>query len=339
MKRTEGHLERTIDDLRENAVLYWPSGLVQSGDSSVPLLVSTQENFLSLLASADSNPFSWESALSSSSLSANLFLKHLMIFTDVGGERVMRFAATMIDLFPDNKFKFIWNGSQYEYKFSTTQPKWTNPALKLTNSGLKTPMMLMPETKDLINLLLFAGLSIDPMLPIEMEEKCVVGGLIGHRSELDTEAKQKYLHVSRISGGANANALGQAAENYVKNFLSRKLTNWDFSNSKIPGVSQNLGRTDTSFDIVSKSPTGNYCAIEVSFQVTTNSTIERKSGQAVARKDLLNQAGHKVAYVLDGAGNFQRSSAMSNIIENSDCSVTFADIELTRLADYIRGLG
>lgn len=332
-------MTRTIDDLRDNAVLFWPSGLLQTGDSTVPLLVSTQEKFLSVLASADATPFSWESVLSNSSLSANLFLKHLMIFADVGGERVMRFAGTMTDLFPDDKFTFMWNGNQFEYEFSTASPRWTNSALKLTNDGLRSPVILMPETKDLINLLLFAGLSIDPLVPEEIEDKCVVGGLIGHRDELDTEAKRKYLHVSRISGGAKSNALGQAAQNYVREFLSSRLSGWDFSRSTIPGISQNLGLTNTSFDIVSESPTGKYCVIEVSFQVTTNSVIERKSGQAVARKNLLNGAGHKVTYVLDGAGNFQRSSAMSNIIANSDYAVTFADSELTKLVDYIRGLG
>ncbi|MCP4418271.1 MAG: restriction endonuclease, partial [Chloroflexi bacterium] len=41
--------------------------------------------------------------------------------------------------------------------------------------------------------------------------------------------------------------------------------------------------------------------IEVSFQVTTNSTIERKAGPAAARYKLMHTNAYKIAYVLDGS--------------------------------------
>ncbi|NJL89277.1 MAG: hypothetical protein HC916_05335 [Coleofasciculaceae cyanobacterium SM2_1_6] len=75
--------------------------------------------------------------------------------------------------------------------------------------------------------------------------------------------------------------------------------------------------------------------IEVSFQVNTNSTIERKAGQAAERKSLLNAAGYKIAYVIDGAGNFQRSAAISTICQYSDCTVAYSDSELNILADFL----
>jgi hypothetical protein len=76
--------------------------------------------------------------------------------------------------------------------------------------------------------------------------------------------------------------------------------------------------------------------VEVSFQVTTNSTIERKAGQADERKKLMNSAGYKIAYVIDGAGNFQRSSAISTICKYSDCTVAYSDSEFDILAEFIR---
>ena len=91
----------------------------------------------------------------------------------------------------------------------------------------------------------------------------------------------------------------------------------------------------TSFDIVVASPTGKYCAIEASFQVTTNSVIERKAGQAQARQLQLHAAGHKIAYIIDGAGNFQRSSALKTICHYSDCTVTYKDSELDLLVDFL----
>ena len=93
-----------------------------------------------------------------------------------------------------------------------------------------------------------------------------------------------------------------------------------------------------SFDIVAQSPKGKYCAIEVSFQVTTNSTIERKAGQASDRQRLLHRAGHKIAYVIDGAGNFERQSAVKTILANSDYTAAFTDEELDALAAFLRKL-
>lgn len=79
-----------------------------------------------------------------------------------------------------------------------------------------------------------------------------------------------------------------------------------------------------------------YLAIEVSFQVTTNSTIERKSGQAKTRYEQIEQAGHRIAYVLDGAGNFQRETALRVICSYSHCTVAFSHSELDILCNFIR---
>lgn len=133
--------------------------------------------------------------------------------------------------------------------------------------------------------------------------------------------------------------MGQLCQAYVRERLQHALPTWDFSKHTIPGISQNAGRTDMSFDLVAESPTRKFCAIEVSFQVTTNSVIERKAGQAADRQRLLHASGHKIAYVIDGAGNFQRRSALSTICQHSDCTVTFKDEELDALGDFLKSLG
>ena len=171
-----------------------------------------------------------------------------------------------------------------------------------------------------------------------MLDKCVVGSMLGDKPALDAFIRQRYLHVSRITGGATANRMGQLCQGYVAERLQAALPDWDFSARTVPGGSQNAGRTDTAFDLVAKGPAGQACAIEVSFQVTTNSTIERKAGQAGDRQRLLHQLGYKIAYVLDGAGNFQRRSALQTILAHSDCTVSFTDGELDRLADFLRSM-
>jgi hypothetical protein len=74
----------------------------------------------------------------------------------------------------------------------------------------------------------------------------------------------------------------------------------------------------------------------LSFQVTTNSTIERKAALAAERQNPINAAGHKIAYIIDGAGNFQRSAAISTICQHSDCTVAYSDSAFDVLADFLR---
>jgi hypothetical protein len=197
---------------------------------------------------------------------------------------------------------------------------------------------LTPAMEDVAMLLLFGGLSDAPDLPEVLQEKCVLGRMLGSKAELDIFVRQRYIWVSRITGGATANALGHHAQDFVRERLQSLLPGWDFSNTTIPGASQTGGRTDISFDMVAASPKGRYCAIEVSFQFTTNSTIERKAGQAKSRHALLARNGHKIAYVIDGAGNFERSSAIATICKYSDCIVTFKETEVERLAHFLEAL-
>jgi hypothetical protein len=235
---------------------------------------------------------------------------------------------------------FQWMDAKHRYNFSSLNVSrtWTNGALQVDGPGLAKATRLSAAMEDVAMLLIHGGTSIDPGVPDDITEKCVIGSLIGRKRELDSFVRQRYIHVSRITGGATANAMGQLCQSYVRERLQGALRAWDFSAHRIPGISQNEGRTDMSFDLVARSPAGKCCAIEVSFQVTTNSTIERKAGQAGARQRLLHGEGHKIAYVIDGAGNFQRRSALTTICESSDCTVSFKDEELDALAAFLKTL-
>ena len=166
---------------------------------------------------------------------------------------------------------------------------------------------------------------------------CQVGNLLGNKDELEAFIKQRYIFVSRITGGTRANDLGNAAQVYAENYLKTILGNkYAFSkNGHVPGVTQNNGRTLTSFDLVI-SKDNKYVAVEISFQVTTNSVIERKGGQARARRQSIEATGNYIAYIVDGAGNFQRVSALTTICQNSHCTVAYTDEELKVLASFIK---
>lgn len=171
--------------------------------------------------------------------------------------------------------------------------------------------------------------------------RCEIGSYLGQREELDRFIKQRYIWVSRITMGSRSNDLGQLAQRFVVEHLRSNLGIAEIEirpNSTIPGVTHTDRQTNrpTTFDIV-VSKESRYVAVEISFQVTTNSVIERKAGQSQARFSQIDRAGHKIAYVLDGIGNLvQRESAISTICSYSHCTATFSSSELDVLCNFIR---
>ncbi len=72
--------------------------------------------------------------------------------------------------------------------------------------------------------------------------------------ELERFVRQRYIWVSRITGGATANTLGQLAQTYVKGYLEEKLPDWRINKDALPNVSQNE-RTALSVDTRTKRST------------------------------------------------------------------------------------
>ena len=333
---------RTIDDLRENAVLWWPDFLskMEAATSVVPMLVRSQEQFISILKVSEDYPEQIFQVLEASSLAANLFTKHLIVLSDFGGEQLQRINREFSNVFKfEDRFEFVWrDGKTYSYEFKALPITGilNNKKLKVDNDGLLRRASLNDLMCDVIMVLLYGANSVDNDTATILS-KCMVGDLIGRSSELDKFVRERYIHVSRITGGAQANSLGQVAQHYLVDKLGEYLGD-DYkvvNNGYIDGVTQNEGETLITFDIT-VSRGGKTVGIEVSFQETTNSTIERKAGQAKARYDMVNDTGNFIAYVIDGAGNFQRNSAISTICQNSHCTIAYSESEFQKLADFIK---
>ncbi|WP_205127463.1 DpnII family type II restriction endonuclease [Okeania sp. SIO1F9] len=173
-----------------------------------------------------------------------------------------------------------------------------------------------------------------------MLARCEIGDYFGKSSKLDSFIKQRYIWVSRITGGAKSNALGHLAQKFVAQYIKDEIgiigieVKSDATLANVTHTDETTGRL-TSFDII-VTKNQKYVAIEVSFQVTTNSVIERKGGEAKARYEQVETAGHKIAYVIDGAGNFERQSALQTICLHSHCTVAFSKNELSILCDFLR---
>lgn len=331
----------SIQALETSACLYWPKHL---GDaiaeiSSLPILLKTQDQFLSILKCSDKSPDACIRTIQDiSTLSPNLFLKHLMVLSDIGGERTQRFAKDFDLLFPTGMMEYVWNGKTYTHTFGINKKSWNNKALNVEKSVLLKESTFNQDMIDVTMLLLWGSTIINNhSLPQELIDKCTIGQYIGLPEQLDEFVKQRYLIVSRITGGSQVNDLGHACEQYAAQYLSNVLpAHIIVGGHNIPNISHN-DKNLVTFDLVATNQETNRCvAIEISFQVTTNSVIERKSGLAKPRQEMLHRYGHSVAYIIDGSGNFQRKNAITTILSFSDCTVNFSDENLDNLAKFIQ---
>ena len=144
--------------------------------------------------------------------------------------------------------------------------------------------------------------------------------------------------MSRQVAGATSNDLGHLAQDYVLNHLKDLLpSNWELlKDSSLPKVSHTQDQRETNFDIVVRSPQNQYCGIEVSFQVTTNSVIERKARESSSLLASAHSENHKICYVIDGVGNIEiRKSAINILLENSDFISTMSPESIQKLAEFL----
>lgn len=338
------HYRRSPDELEQKAVKYWPAELSEqeAEQSILPILLRDHDKFLEILSQDFDDIHELFERIENSTIAANVFVKELALVTDIGGETMKRVTGRLAnDLFPDGKLHYVWKGERRTYSFKTLPgTQLSNTALSIDGKGLIKEATLDDKMRDAIALMLFGNYSESEDIACYFETS-EIATYIGKSKEVEKYLRQRYIQVSRITGGSKANSLGQMAEDYVRKFLTDALGSLGVElvhGSTIPGIIHRTDRQDlpTSFDIVFRK--GNkYAAVEVSFQVTTNSTVERKAGQVKSRYEQMEAKGYKMTYVVDGAGNFERRSMLSTICSNSHCTVAFSDEELGVLAQFLRG--
>ncbi|BBC22491.1 restriction endonuclease [Pseudanabaena sp. ABRG5-3] len=334
---------RTFAELEKKAVKWWPKELEVkvAAESVIPKLIATQDRFISILKLSGDNPHQVFDVLQASGMSANLFLKHLVILADYGGELIKRLGREFTETFAIDPvtnrrvMRYVFRGKTEVYEFQVLPVNGLgNTKLDIDGVSITKVVPLSPLYKDLIMILLHGATS--DVAHLAALEKCEIGVLLGDEIAIDKYVREKYLYVSRITTGANTNSLGQIAQTYVLETLRGFLTQ-DYQLIRNGSIILNgYDKSDgMPFDVVVER-NGKKIGIEVSFQVTTNSVIERKSGQAENRFRLMNENGFWIAYVIDGAGNFQRASAIGTICNFSDCTVAYSQEEIAILANFIQ---
>jgi hypothetical protein len=174
------NFKRNLDQLQKRATLYWPaelSGKEQSA-SIIPKLLATQDKFISILHVSDRQPASWKNIIGSTTeISANVFLKHLMVLADVGGEPLQRLGAQFKNIFPKQEMHFLWKEKPFKYVFQQAHlvSRITNKALHVDGKDLHKQFKLEPLMEDVIMLLLFGSTALGSEVPDLIKEKCIIG--------------------------------------------------------------------------------------------------------------------------------------------------------------------
>lgn len=338
---------RSIKDLEQVGSKWWPKEVRDEAMkvSILQYLLDTQEKFISLLTLADRNkPEKLFSLIDASDFEYHLFLKHLILLTDVGSEPIQRFNTSFKEIFPNGQIDFTIGKKKQSYKFVTLPSKGVPNNKKMqsdTLENLEAPCRNVDLCKDLIMLLIY-GAASDLNRTASVLYKCNAYEYLGQEELIKKYVRQNYIRVSRIVGGKEATDLGNVAQSYAVRYLAEHLgEDYNVVNAgTIPGVQMDDNK-EVTFDIVVDriSDVGKYkkyVGIEVSFQETSNSTIERKAREARARFQNTNNKRCYVAYIIDGAGNFSRTAAVTDLCDNSHCNVAYTPSEFDLLIEFIK---
>src|SRR5579875_2216909 len=168
-------MPRDPKDLEKYAVKFWPTSLSghEQASSVIPKLIQSQEKFIGILYVADASPFAWKEVLrATAEMPGNLFLKHLIVLSDVGGEKLQRYRVDIHKFFPKGTMSFRWRDSIYSYTFSSLAVcrAWTNASLRVGGRELSQRAELSSAMEDAAVLLMHGVPSFrtSPQIPHTM---------------------------------------------------------------------------------------------------------------------------------------------------------------------------
>lgn len=339
---------RTMSQLEKYACKWWPKEIREYAEqfSILQTLLDTQEKFISILKLASKQEStSIFRIIKASGFQMKCFLKHLMILTDVGAEPLQRMNKHFDELFPKGKMIYQIDNETHTYTFQALPVKGplNNEKMKVdTKDNMLSDICNKELTADLIMILIYGGACVNTRTRAVLY-RCTTYDYLGDDEKIELHIRQNYIRVSRIIAGRTANDLGNSIQKYAANYLTKKLGS-DYkvkTFGTIPGVSINDGNTEAKFDLIidRTSDTSRfkpYIGIEVSFQETSNSTVERKGQDAAARFAEVSKRRSFVAYIIDGVGNFSRKAACDVMCNNSHCNVGCTPEEFDVLVKFIK---
>ena len=145
---------RTIKDLEKVGCKWWPKEVRDEAlkVSILQFLLDTQEKFISLLTLSDcTKPEKLFDLLDASDFEYHLFLKHIILLTDVGSEPIQRINTSFKEIFPNKELVYKLGRKEYTYVFSSLPIKgkpdnkkiaFPIPVVRRNGRHRKTPQRL-----------------------------------------------------------------------------------------------------------------------------------------------------------------------------------------------------
>lgn len=338
-------VEKEVRKLQKKGFWFWTKE-ISSASVEAPLVKSLKESraaFISILTESEPSNLLQNLLNPSKPLTRKMAIKHAMIATDASAELLDRTKSYIAF----KKFKILHaqiGDHKIEYRIKRLgtifTKRLTNKLIYSANAALLSDLFYVicfgSTTSEFANFLSFRR--------FRLAELC------GNHEAIQKHFQELYLDVSRQLTQLTAQSRGELLNTFVKSKLDACFANNSsikyVENRRVPGVGDKRAKAlgGEQFDLVYaiKPASGReikYVAIEVAFQETTNSTMERKARQATLLFVVFNKMGYKLCFVVDGAGFLSaRPKALRDIIQSSHFRVTLKPEELFRLGAFIISL-
>lgn len=205
--------------------MFWPAELLEDAAklSVIPILLRTQDEFIAILSVPVADLRNLFRIVNASTFSGNLFVKHLALLADFGGEQFQRINSNFGTLFKDRQLEYLWNGQQHTYSFQALPvAHLTNDRLGISNQKLLKARKLDKLLQDVTAILIF-GNACTNETTAGVLSKCEIGDYLGQGERLEQFIRQRYIWVSRITMGSRSNNLGQLAQRFVLEYVEQEL--------------------------------------------------------------------------------------------------------------------
>ena len=316
---------KLIREMREQSTWFWTGEInSEDADSDLKNLLDTQDAFREILETSSPKEVICN-MLNSQEMTPKLATQHLMRASDCSAEFLDRVTSyiqkeklNVLNVNMPNKKSFTYDIKKMNSK---TKKMSTKNILSSENDLLY----------DIMTIILF-GSVIDEFRGFISFQKLDMSNIIGDKSKLNSFLMRRYLVVSRQTQGTKSVNAGTATQQFVRNKIKTFFEGKNYfsfvDGSRIPKMEDDPHGHEV--DLVCKIYNGRndvFIAIEVAFQETTNSVIERKARQASLLYEKLQRHGHYLCFVIDGGGYFARPRALEEIVQNSHKVVTLKQLD------------
>lgn len=309
--------EKKRKKLYDEGEWFWSNSFVSPMNTRlIDELTSTYDVILDCIKTSNRNSIVTD--LLSLGISQELLLKHLMLLLDTSAETLDR-ASMFIS------HKSITGLTLYDKKvnFKVLGPSFTrqlsNKVISKADSELTYDLILLmtysAESEEFKNYFTF--------------NSCILSSLAGDEVMLNEHIKYLSLRNNSQIKQLKAVHFGHEMEIFIRKNLADTLSRLGVS------YAHDNRYNGQQFDTVLQK-NDKFAIIEIAFQETTNSTLERKGKQAKnGLYKMIDNNNDRLIFVVDGAGYFRRKKALEDMIEYSHFVCPVSEIGLNQLISFL----